>query len=113
MISFFSFFTSIFDIQQYVTLKMTRAFKIQNKQLYEWIYEDKTGSSLKKSDLVNKIQQMFDYNCFELEQISKKLNRVFFPHIKRKMKVCHYNKKQFEMTSQKFLNNYFVVKLVD
>lgn len=92
---------------------MGHVFKIQNRQLYEWIYHGESGSSLKKSDLINKIQQIFDYNHFEIEQISKKLSKVFFPHIKRKMKACRYDKKHFEMKGQKFLNNYFVVKFVE
>lgn len=91
---------------------MADVFKIQNKQMIEWYYEtDVVGQSNKHSYIIGKIEEMYNYDSCKLEEISKKLKRIFFPHLKKKMKDCRYDKKEFQRKSTKLLNNHFIVKI--
>lgn len=95
-----------------VPLKMNNTFKIENKQLVKWCYEKEASGLLKKQPyIMAKIKEIYNYNCHQMEKISQKLNKVFFPHLKSRMKVCRYDKKEFERKNSKFLNNFFVVRM--
>lgn len=91
---------------------MDHIIKIKNEQLVKWCYEkEATGLPNKQLYIIAKIKENHNCNCHEIEKISRKLNRVFFPRLKSKMKACNYNKKEFERKNSKFLSNFFVVKI--
>ena len=86
---------------------MDLILKIENEQLIKWCYEKEAiGLSNKLAYIIMKIKERNNYSIDEIEKISKKLKKVFFPHLKSRMILCRHDKKRFEKKVFKIFENF-------